>query len=162
MLSDIVESRAPKEKKVKVNTHLGRAASRCVQSDARCCGRFLSLLSRTVIKMHSRSLSLTYHTPAVKGMMEANVYLPPSCTSSPFFVALYKCASLTFLRVSVRLYEGKEQAEFEESLKRLFESINSLMRTDYTTTLLLRVITRAFTCTLLLCFRPYPFLTPPH
>lgn len=40
-----------------------------------------------------------------------------------------------------RLYEGKEQAEFEESLRKLFESINSLMRTDYTTTLLLRVIT---------------------
>uniref|UniRef100_A0A667XZN8 Dedicator of cytokinesis 2 n=1 Tax=Myripristis murdjan TaxID=586833 RepID=A0A667XZN8_9TELE len=38
-----------------------------------------------------------------------------------------------------QLYEGKEQAEFEESLRRLFESINSLMRTDYTTTLLLRV-----------------------
>uniref|UniRef100_A0A3Q3M374 Dedicator of cytokinesis 2 n=1 Tax=Labrus bergylta TaxID=56723 RepID=A0A3Q3M374_9LABR len=38
-----------------------------------------------------------------------------------------------------QLYEGKEQAEFEESLKRLFESINSLMRTDYTGTLLLRV-----------------------
>lgn len=52
---------------------------------------------------------------------------------------------MSFLRVSVRLYEGKEQAEFEESLKRLFESINSLMRTDYTTTLLLRVITRART-----------------
>ncbi|XP_071370325.1 dedicator of cytokinesis protein 2, partial [Centroberyx affinis] len=38
-----------------------------------------------------------------------------------------------------QLYEGKEQGEFEESLRRLFESINSLMRTDYTTTLLLRV-----------------------
>ncbi|KAK5864804.1 hypothetical protein PBY51_016016 [Eleginops maclovinus] len=38
-----------------------------------------------------------------------------------------------------QLYEGKEQAEFEDSLRRLFESINSLMRTDYTTTLLLRV-----------------------
>uniref|UniRef100_A0A8C4HNK8 Dedicator of cytokinesis 2 n=1 Tax=Dicentrarchus labrax TaxID=13489 RepID=A0A8C4HNK8_DICLA len=36
-----------------------------------------------------------------------------------------------------------EQADFEESLRRLFESINSLMRTDYTTTLLLRVITHA-------------------
>uniref|UniRef100_A0A8C4HT38 Dedicator of cytokinesis 2 n=1 Tax=Dicentrarchus labrax TaxID=13489 RepID=A0A8C4HT38_DICLA len=42
-----------------------------------------------------------------------------------------------------QLYEGKEQADFEESLRRLFESINSLMRTDYTTTLLLRVITHA-------------------
>uniref|UniRef100_A0AAX7SLX6 Dedicator of cytokinesis 2 n=1 Tax=Astatotilapia calliptera TaxID=8154 RepID=A0AAX7SLX6_ASTCA len=40
-----------------------------------------------------------------------------------------------------QLYEGKEQEEFEESLRRLFESINNLMRTDYTTTLLLRVIT---------------------
>uniref|UniRef100_A0A8C2X9J1 Dedicator of cytokinesis 2 n=1 Tax=Cyclopterus lumpus TaxID=8103 RepID=A0A8C2X9J1_CYCLU len=38
-----------------------------------------------------------------------------------------------------QLYEGKEQEEFEESLKKLFESINSLMRTDYNTTLLLRV-----------------------
>uniref|UniRef100_A0A3B4GLD8 Dedicator of cytokinesis 2 n=1 Tax=Pundamilia nyererei TaxID=303518 RepID=A0A3B4GLD8_9CICH len=38
-----------------------------------------------------------------------------------------------------QLYEGKEQEEFEESLRRLFESINNLMRTDYTTTLLLRV-----------------------
>uniref|UniRef100_A0A4W6ENN2 Dedicator of cytokinesis 2 n=1 Tax=Lates calcarifer TaxID=8187 RepID=A0A4W6ENN2_LATCA len=42
-----------------------------------------------------------------------------------------------------QLYEGKEQAEFEESLRRLFESINNLMRTDYTTTLLLRVITHS-------------------
>lgn len=40
----------------------------------------------------------------------------------------------------LRLYEGKEQAEFEESLRNLFKSINNLMRTDYTTTLLLRVI----------------------
>ncbi|KAK7919027.1 hypothetical protein WMY93_010311 [Mugilogobius chulae] len=38
-----------------------------------------------------------------------------------------------------QLYEGKEQAEFEDSLKRLFESINNLMKTDYTTTLLNRV-----------------------
>ncbi|XP_035017621.1 dedicator of cytokinesis protein 2 isoform X2 [Hippoglossus stenolepis] len=38
-----------------------------------------------------------------------------------------------------QLYEGKEQEEFEDSLRRLFESINSLMKTDYTTTLLLRV-----------------------
>ncbi|XP_061900046.1 dedicator of cytokinesis protein 2 [Entelurus aequoreus] len=38
-----------------------------------------------------------------------------------------------------QLYEGNEQAEFEESLRKLFESINSLMRTDFTTTLLLRV-----------------------
>ncbi|KAM4621829.1 LOW QUALITY PROTEIN: dedicator of cytokinesis 2 [Polymixia lowei] len=38
-----------------------------------------------------------------------------------------------------QLYEGKEQADFEDSLRRLFESINSLMKTDYTTTLLLRV-----------------------
>uniref|UniRef100_A0A8C2GG28 Dedicator of cytokinesis 2 n=1 Tax=Cyprinus carpio TaxID=7962 RepID=A0A8C2GG28_CYPCA len=35
-----------------------------------------------------------------------------------------------------QLYEGKEQAEFEESLKSLFESINNLMKSDYTTTLL--------------------------
>uniref|UniRef100_A0A1A7XW30 Dedicator of cytokinesis 2 n=1 Tax=Iconisemion striatum TaxID=60296 RepID=A0A1A7XW30_9TELE len=38
-----------------------------------------------------------------------------------------------------QLYEGKEQAEFEDSLKQLFESINNLMRSDFTTTLLLRV-----------------------
>uniref|UniRef100_A0A7N8XQL1 Dedicator of cytokinesis 2 n=1 Tax=Mastacembelus armatus TaxID=205130 RepID=A0A7N8XQL1_9TELE len=43
-----------------------------------------------------------------------------------------------------QLYEGKEQAEFEESLRKLFESINNLMRTDYTTTLLLRVITHTY------------------
>uniref|UniRef100_H2TJQ4 Dedicator of cytokinesis 2 n=1 Tax=Takifugu rubripes TaxID=31033 RepID=H2TJQ4_TAKRU len=42
-----------------------------------------------------------------------------------------------------QLYEGKEQTEFEESLRSLFESISGLMRTDYTTTLLLRVITYA-------------------
>uniref|UniRef100_A0A8C6KJH5 Dedicator of cytokinesis 2 n=1 Tax=Nothobranchius furzeri TaxID=105023 RepID=A0A8C6KJH5_NOTFU len=39
-----------------------------------------------------------------------------------------------------QLYEGKEQTEFEDSLKQLFESINNLMRSDFTTTLLLRVI----------------------
>ncbi|XP_037637082.1 dedicator of cytokinesis protein 2-like isoform X1 [Sebastes umbrosus] len=38
-----------------------------------------------------------------------------------------------------QLYEGKEQKDFEDSLRSLFESINSLMRTDYTVTLLLRV-----------------------
>ncbi|XP_061643353.1 dedicator of cytokinesis protein 2-like isoform X4 [Phyllopteryx taeniolatus] len=38
-----------------------------------------------------------------------------------------------------QLYVGDEQAQFEESLRKLFESINNLMRTDYTTTLLLRV-----------------------
>ncbi|TKS72360.1 Dedicator of cytokinesis protein 2 [Collichthys lucidus] len=45
-----------------------------------------------------------------------------------------------------QLYEGKEQAEFEESLRRLFESINSLMRTDYTTTLLLRLLHDFYSC----------------
>uniref|UniRef100_A0A3Q3AKM7 Dedicator of cytokinesis 2 n=1 Tax=Kryptolebias marmoratus TaxID=37003 RepID=A0A3Q3AKM7_KRYMA len=39
-----------------------------------------------------------------------------------------------------QLYEGKEQAEFEESLRQLFESINNLMKSDYTTTVLNRVI----------------------
>ncbi|XP_060771126.1 dedicator of cytokinesis protein 2 [Neoarius graeffei] len=38
-----------------------------------------------------------------------------------------------------QLYEGKEQAEFEDSLKGLFESINRLMKSDYNTTLLQQV-----------------------
>ncbi|KAM7389759.1 hypothetical protein PAMP_023717 [Pampus punctatissimus] len=38
-----------------------------------------------------------------------------------------------------QLYEGKEQAEFEDSLRRLFESINNLMRAGQERTVLLKV-----------------------
>lgn len=66
-----------------------------------------------------------------------------------FFVSFLPTA-FPFISISShhRLYEGKEQAEFEESLRSLFESISGLMGTDFNSTLLLRVITH--TCNM--CF----------
>lgn len=66
-----------------------------------------------------------------------------TCSLFIFLCNYWHClpSSLFTFFCASRLYEGKEQEEFEESLRRLFESINNLMRTDYTTTLLLRVIT---------------------
>lgn len=67
-----------------------------------------------------------------------------------FFFVSFLPTAFPFISISShhRLYEGKEQAEFEESLRSLFESISGLMGTDFNSTLLLRVITH--TCNM--CF----------
>lgn len=108
--------------------------------------RYLSLLPHPLpMIIHHTCCLLSSFLPLKK------VHSPPSFLiisrllfwhfiSPSSFVSVYPLAfSYTFF-FSRRLYEGKEQAEFEESLKQLFESINNLMRSDFTTTLLNRVI----------------------
>lgn len=88
-----------------------------------------------------------------RGTCRSNCLLARVPVSHPFFFSILNevCGWRSLSKVlpvgmrndpdvsSFRLYEGKEQMEFEESMRRLFESINNLMKSQYKTTILLQV-----------------------